>query len=159
MQCSLPKGALNRSKTTCQLYSRQKYLTELRTTRERSLVRHEDETILKDKEGNEPIYAEENWVSIVNSVNWTSQVVRKSSLPEFGHPKLNLFHPRISTRFTDFNLATKFRNLYHLSCSFRFWQQLTTNPPSFAFYENKEQKVCIKRDLNIAWPMKTWSTQ
>ena len=57
MQCSLPKGALNRSKTTCQLYSRQKYLTEVTTTRERS---HEDETILKDKEGNEPIYAEEN---------------------------------------------------------------------------------------------------
>ena len=69
MQCSLPKGALNRSKTTCQLYSRQKYLTEVTTTRERSLVRHEDETILKDKEGNEPIYAEENSVSIVNSVN------------------------------------------------------------------------------------------
>ena len=60
MQCSLPKGAFNRSKTTCQLYSRQKYLTEVTTTRERSLVRHEDETILKDKEGNEPIYAEEN---------------------------------------------------------------------------------------------------
>ena len=60
MQCSLPKGALNRSKTTYQLYSRQKYLTEVTTTRERSLVRHEDETILEDKEGNEPIYAEEN---------------------------------------------------------------------------------------------------
>ena len=59
MQCSLPKGALNHSKTTCQLYW-QKYLTEVTTTRERFLVRHEDETILKDKEGNEPIYAEEN---------------------------------------------------------------------------------------------------
>ena len=54
------KGHLIDSQTTCQLYSRQKYLTEVTTTRERSLVRHEDETILKDKEGNEPIYAEEN---------------------------------------------------------------------------------------------------
>ena len=34
-----------------------KYLTEVTTTRERSLIRHEDETILEDKEGNEPIYA------------------------------------------------------------------------------------------------------
>ena len=34
----------------------------------------------EEKEGNEPICAEENWVSIVNSANWTSQVALKSSL-------------------------------------------------------------------------------
>ena len=51
MQCSLR----NRS-----IFSRQKSLRKVTPARERSLVGHEEGTILEENEGKEPIYAEEN---------------------------------------------------------------------------------------------------